>query len=254
MPLHKEFQKLLNDLVNQHGKDKGSSIFYSYIKKYKLDETKSLNSQRPKKYVDAFENNYSLVRQNMDNYLSTIKNQYALVIQKYIDELFDESILTASKELSMTPIQLTNFNKMNAAKDILKENFITLNFELIDAIDKELTLMITDMSLNGIPLSDNKLKSEIRQIFESKQARLESQVITESTRATNTFLEIGYKESGLVFAKQWVAIIDGATTSTCRGLNGAIVDIGRPFATGDYQPPAHINCRSRIEPITIKQK
>lgn len=252
MPRNLEFENLFQNLVSLHGVIQGAQIYYSYLKKYNLNEHSSLSSQRPSRF-DAIEGNFNEVRDRLDAYLTSEKNKYALIIQKYMDEIFDESIIYAADKLSVAPVQLTDFQKLNAAKDILKENFTTINFELFDAIDKELTLLITDLSLNGAPITNQKLKEEIASVFSAKLPRLESQAITESTRATNTFLEIGYKESGLVAAKQWVSVIDDRTTGICQGLNGSIVEIGRPFATGDYQPPAHINCRSRIDPVTVSK-
>jgi SPP1 gp7 family putative phage head morphogenesis protein len=252
MPRHQEFENLFHNLVNHHGAIKGSQIYYGYVQKYKLNEHSSLSTQKPRKF-DAIPANFEDVRNRLDKLLQSEKNKYALIIQKYLDEIFNETIDSAAQELSVAPVQLTNFNKMNAARDILKENFTTITFELFDAIDKEITFLITDLSLTGAPISNTKLKQEIASIFAAKEPRLESQAITESTRATNTFLEIGYKESGLVAAKQWVSVIDDRTTGICQGLNGAIVDIGKPFPTGDYQPPAHINCRSRIQAITVSK-
>jgi len=124
----------------------------------------------------------------------------------------------------------------------------------MDDVKKEIGLLITDASLNNIPFTNAKLKQEVQGVFNSKLGRLSSQITTETDRAFNTALEFGYKKSGLVTHKQWIAIIDANTTSICQRLNGEIAEIGQPFSSGDYTPPAHPNCRSRIANVTLSQR
>lgn len=201
--------------------------------------------------TDAVVGNFSKVKKQLSQLFANEKNNYALLIDKYIQESFNESVRAVAEELSLEANSLLDFNKSDAITKVLKENAKTVTFELFDAIEKELTLYITNLELNDIPFTTAGLKAEIRKLFEAKQARLISQVVTENSRAASIGLEWGYKQSGVITHKQWVAILDDRTTNICLGLNGEIVEIGQPFSTGDYQPPAHISCRSRIVGLTL---
>jgi len=157
-------------------------------------------------------------------------------------------------DLEYPVISLYDFEKTAPERNILRENAKTINFELWDAIDKEITLMLSDIQLNNIPFTNTALKREMQTIFARHSARLASQVTTETTRATNQGIKWGYDKSGLVSHKQWAAIIDGKTSQICLDLNGEIREIGKAFSSGDYGPPAHVNCRSRIVKVTLTSK
>ena len=248
MPLHPEFKKILKELQRLHGKEKGERLFYAWINKKGYNETKPLSTQ------DNIENSKSAADNAFNALMRKYKPIFKDIIDKAVDQIYDESIRQAAKELSVAPVQLIDMSKQSVAKQTLKENFKTINAELFDAISKELNLMTTDISLKGVPISNTKLKREIRAVMSNKLPRLESQAVTETTRIANTALQFGYRDSGLVTSKQWVAILDSKTTTICRQGNGEIVDIGEPFSTGDFTAPFHVNCRSRIQAITISRQ
>lgn len=50
------------------------------------------------------------------------------------------------------------------------------------------------------------------------------------------------------FVGQFDAILDDATTETCRELNGKIYPLDSPF-WDMYMPPLHFNCRSTVRPV-----
>lgn len=202
---------------------------------------------------DQLENKFAIATANVKQTLANEKELYKTIIDKSIEEVYNDAIVSIEQELSLQPRSLLDFNGNNAVKQVLKDNATTITYELFDAIEKEITLMLTDISLNNSPISDTKLKAEIRKIFESKESRLMSQIITETTRTANRAFEFGYKQSGVIAAKQWVAVLDSKTTSICRQGNGEIREIGKPFSTGDYTAPFHINCRSRIQGLTIQE-
>jgi len=202
---------------------------------------------------DEIENKYFEISKSMDGLFKTEKDRYKLIIEKYTQDNYDVGIREAANELAMEIAEFGDLRGKNKQIKILQDNSISLAFNLLDDINKEITLLMTDASLNNIPFTNQEIKKEITQIFSKKQGRLDNQVITESTRSFNTALEFGYKKSGLVAKKQWVAVIDNKTTSICRALNGEIVDLGEPFSTGDYGAPAHFRCRSKIQAITISE-
>lgn len=203
--------------------------------------------------ADALTTNIEQTKKTIAELIANEKQEFGVIIEKAIQEIFDESIKEVQKELQSAATTPFEFNSTNAVQKILKDNAKTINFELFDAIEKEIGLMLTDINLNGVPISNTKLKAEVQRIFKTKESRLMSQVITETTRTANRAFEYGYKESGIVVSKQWVAVIDDKTTSICLNGNGEIRDIGEPFSTGDYTAPFHINCRSRIAPITLQE-
>lgn len=202
---------------------------------------------------DAVAGNFDELRNSVNSLLTADKSKYSIIIKRFIQESFDDALRTVEQELSLQANSLTDFNKANSRVQVLKDNAITINYELFDAINKEITLMLTNIELNNIPFTNAGIKREVQTIFDKFSARLASQVLTETTRATNEGLKFGYEQSGVITHKQWVAVIDDKTTSICLDGNGEIRQIGEPFSTGDYNPPFHINCRSRIQGLTISQ-
>ena len=175
------------------------------------------------------------------------------IVKRFIDESFNEGLQEAIKELELNN-SLINFSKADAIKKILGKNAIELNTALLDNILKDITLLLTDVSLNNIPFKNSEFKEEIQSLFGKRLNQLESQVVTEITRGFNQALEFGFKESGVVTHKMWQSVIDDRTTEICLHLNGEIAELGQPFSTGDYQAPAHINCRSRVVSVTLSNE
>jgi len=203
--------------------------------------------------LDAVIGNFDVVKKQVSNLIDSEKKKYALVFEKYVSEAFNQGVLTAARDLSMDAQNFFDTGRIDAVRKVLVDNAVTINFELFDAINKEIVLFMTDLELNNIPFTNAGLKKEVQRIFNDKISRLQTQVITETSRAANQGIAFGYKESGLIVNKQWVAILDERTSSICRRLNGEITQIGYPFSTGDYQPPAHPGCRSRISLITLSE-
>ena len=56
--------------------------------------------------------------------------------------------------------------------------------------------------------------------------------------------ELTYKASG-VSQEQWVSVLDGRTSPICRANDGNIYEVGK-----GPRPPAHVNCRSTMIPVT----
>lgn len=201
---------------------------------------------------DAIPGNFKKVSRDITALLNAEKDKYRLIVDKFIEDAYNTGLRVAAKDLSLKSFEFGNFKERLQQVQILQGNSQKLIYSLLDDVNKEITLMLTDTSLNGIPFTNAELREEVAAIFERKMPRILSQVVTESTRATNTALEFGYKKSGLVTHKQWVAVVDASTSDICRQLNGEIVEIGQPFSTGDYNCPAHPNCRSRIVPLTLQ--
>lgn len=200
---------------------------------------------------DAIPPHTKEIQKVLNDFFLSEKEKYSLIIDKWTARFYDEGIQTAAEELSMEVAEFGNIKSKMEQVKILQTNSKNLLFNMFDDVNKEIGLFTTNIALNKVLISNTELKKEIQQIFMNKQSRLQSQITSETTRSFNTALEFGYKESGLVTHKQWVSVIDDKTTSICQALNGEIVEIGKPFSSGDYAPPAHINCRSRIVSLTL---
>lgn len=203
---------------------------------------------------DAVSGNFNKVSKQVSQAVEGEKQSYKLIVEKYIDEAFAVGVREAELELSLEANSLYDFEKTKSTRDVLKKNAVSINWELFDAIEKEITLFLTNVELNNIPFTSAGIKKEVQKIFDKKRGRLASQIVTETTRSTNVALDWGYKKSGIVTHKQWVAIIDNKTTSICLNGNGEVREIGQPFSSGDYTAPFHINCRSRTQAITLSEQ
>ena len=250
MPRHPDFEAIFQRFVGDYGKEEGTSIYYAYLHNEGFKEEQSMASQKK----DAIEGNFNAVQKNLNNFLLTEKAKYTLIVDKFIEDAYNQGMQEAARELSITPNEFGGSREQQKQLNVLKRNSQQLAFNLLEDINKEIGLMITDINLNNIPFTNAQIKKEVQSLFKNKIGRLQSQVVSETTRAFNTALEFGYKKSGVVTHKQWVSIIDGKTTAICQQLNGEIVQIGEPFSAGIYTPPALPNCRSRIVHVTISAK
>lgn len=71
---------------------------------------------------------------------------------------------------------------------------------------------------------------------------------TETTRTANGGAQLNYRKNN-VQEYRWLSSIDNRTSDICSNLNGQVFPIGRgPL------PPAHVNCRSTIVPVTELDK
>ena len=87
---------------------------------------------------------------------------------------------------------------------------------------------------------------------EITQGRVERIARTEANRIRNEGRAKTYEESGLKGRVMWNAVGDNRTSDICRELDGQTVAVGENFyseVSGQYYrvPPAHVNCRSRVD-------
>jgi len=80
--------------------------------------------------------------------------------------------------------------------------------------------------------------------------RLQKIARTEATRAFNIgTLEEG-RESDIVVGYRFDAVLDKNTTDICRARNGKFIPKGMEDLLIENTPPLHVNCRSRLVPVT----
>ena len=247
MVIHKKYLQLKERFIDAYGDEKGIACFEAYVDNQNLDIALGGETH------DALENNIASAQKAMQTLLISEKEKYTLIIDKFINDFYNEGLKTSAQELGMTPTEFGNVREKNRQVKILQENTKQLAFTLFTDLEKEFKLMSTNIALNNIPFTNKELKQDIQKLFGKFDHRLNAIAVTEGDRTFNQALSFGYAKSGVVTHKMWVSIVDSSTSQICLGLNGEIVEIGQPFSSGDYGPPAHINCRSRIRSITISE-
>ena len=88
------------------------------------------------------------------------------------------------------------------------------------------------------------LKRETQSFINKRSQNISS---TEANRAVNAFLGKIFKESQIVRAMRFTAILDDRTTNICRARDGLIMTIERFLA--EFLPPLHWHCRSYGVPL-----
>jgi len=147
------------------------------------------------------------------------------------------------------------------------EGYVKLFAKTVDETTRgQITDAISNFTSEAGRLDD--LVEEIDNIYD-KAIGYRSEIIarSESIRAANIGTEIGYQESGVVEAKQWLTVPDERRCEWCAVMEGVELDLGGSFfgkgetMTGleggtlnfnysDIQvPPLHPQCRCTIIPI-----
>ncbi len=81
----------------------------------------------------------------------------------------------------------------------------------------------------------------------SDPARALTIAITEQNRAMSAASLFTYEEAQIEQV-EWNAV---EPCDICEENDGQVVDLGQPFNSGDYQPPAHPNCRCALLPVVL---
>ena len=117
--------------------------------------------------------------------------------------------------------------------------------------------------------SVTKIRKRLTGYFEGDDIRQRTELIarTETNWAYNEGAVDGYKQSGVVKAKEWLTAQDDRLCEFCEPMNGKIVDVDKSwFKTGEefegneggvlsfsYEdvghPPLHPRCRCTIIPV-----
>lgn len=231
-------EKAFNKRLKQQFKRTQETVL-SIIQGFNTDATDAINT-----------NTYSSIKTKIGKVFVNEKQGYKEIVTRFIDDAFDEGMKKAQRQLKF-PNSLVDFNKANKAKKLLRSNMQEIQISLLEDMNKQVGILLSDVALNEIPLSNAQFKQEIQNIFQNKFGRLENGVVSETNNAFNQALEFGYEQSGLVTHKQWIALLDEVTCPVCFHLHGEIQELGKPFSTGDYGPIAHSRCRCELAPLTL---
>lgn len=93
------------------------------------------------------------------------------------------------------------------------------------------------------------LAERIRDLVDVDRYRSTMIARTEVLAASNRATIFGYKQSGVVVGKRWVATHDERTCDECIDLDEEYVKLDADFPGGYMEPPIHPNCRCTTTPI-----
>lgn len=96
-------------------------------------------------------------------------------------------------------------------------------------------------------LTNDELAGRIGDAFAFSDDRADMIARTETANAETQGSLAGYRESGVVEAKEWSA--DELACDECDGLDGEQVGLDEPFSDGSDGPPAHPDCRCTVVPV-----
>lgn len=126
--------------------------------------------------------------------------------------------------------------------------YLTMVFE--QDILNEVQKLVDELIEQGINVRDMPdILAQSDRLKGWARNRLNTIARTESTKAYNSGRITQYRNSSIVEAVQYSAILDKRTTTLCKGLNGKIMEVNSSNVSL-YMPPNHFNCRSVILPVT----
>ena len=258
--------------------DENRQIPYSIKENFwKMLVTKALAEE--KKFINEmniiFGNQAKKVKGNLENKAGVGK--YLLDNDEETDimvKIFMPIINEIIKEHGQDAIDLLGLDKefSNNTETIvkfLKKRIFNFSFE----VTKETNYLLGKTLAEGVSEGEGtpKLKKRVEQLFTDFESyRSERIARSEVIRASNFATEEGYKQSGVVKAKEWLTAEDERTCEWCAPLNGKVIGLGKSyFDKGDtysgqdgndidldYEdiehPPLHPNCRCTLIPVVGK--
>lgn len=226
---------------------------------------------------------YSSVLRSMEDSASVTRSEVMPVVKRLFDDVYEQ--IRSKKILeSQDPEKLASF-KLKSPKELnliikrnLREGFKTgmlsgqrellrgvfkiaplpadKFLDLIDAetyayigdwvykVEQSARVRILEAIRDGKPLSA-VIDMMDEDDMQSALASIERYSRTKFTEVMNKGRLESFKDSGVVAAYQYSAILDDRVSEICAGLHGKI------FKDGDEPvPPMHFNCRSLLVPIT----
>ena len=118
--------------------------------------------------------------------------------------------------------------------------------ELVTEIDETTRADIRELVGKGVEegWTNDEFSANLSESFTFDGARSDMIARTETAFAENRGTIEGWKASGLVEGKQWLA--DDEACDDCAELDGEEVGIDEDFSSGDDGPPAHPNCECTL--------
>ena len=235
------------------------SDYYDLLEKtinfWESEVLKSLNIVN-KSYDDVAYKTFGEFVQRIFNEINTSKfvNTLRKVVGKSVYEGVEEAEtelnldIGASEPISRTIDQLysqqfdgytINGKKWFGIKGVSQR----LRQEILDEIKDSVT------NRQSLGTMEERVKNIFNGMRDSDAMRIAR---TESNRFQNQGKLLAFKESGVKGKKVWKSVITDKTSDICKRLNGTMVELSDDFyddlsGMSFQNPPAHPNCRSRIE-------
>mgnify|MGYP000185602211 CR=1 FL=1 len=108
MPIHPDFQKILNNLIKQHGEEKGKQIYYAWLQKTGYDDTKPMAQQKTKKEAYNWTGNLTLqpktttIRGKALHPIKTLHPEEWPSVREYLED----ELIRAARTLKDKPLLL----------------------------------------------------------------------------------------------------------------------------------------------------
>lgn len=246
--------------LQQKRVDKNAIAFYralSEVNKKAMNETLALIKEEKSLSKKIGEG----INANLFSVFAKSLGRYGIIIRQFVDKEFKKSIDNVSEQLN-TKISEKDFS--NTIKALVEENmkgYLDLNgnwYPGIKGVNEELEKEIKSALQKAIEeeLGVSQAQELLKERFAANDSRLQAIARTELNRAANKGAILGYKKSGVVKAKKWLAAKPRREqdSQVCTSLDGQEQELDEPFTdshTGQKfsAPPAHPNCRSTVVPI-----
>ena len=188
--------------------------------------------------------------------INAINPKYAkpmqIEIRNYMSDLYRDTIEQTQKETFPQ-------DKKKYAVALLPDDFVSVleaeSFKMVGDYSVLMTKRAKNILVDAVKnsIGETAALKLIREEMQSESDRwIQSVVRTKTTEIYNearkSYWETDELASQIVVAYQWSAILDDRTSEICRYLDEKIFDIGE--ISGVLKPPAHMNCRSLLVPIT----
>lgn len=175
-------------------------------------------------------------------------------LKSYMRDGFIDAYNMAQKEI---------FPRMDAKfaleEELIPESFLEIieadSFKMVGDYSINITKRMRDRLIEGIKngVNERELLRQLRELGENETDKwLKTAIRTKTTEMLNrgrkSYWDNDEMAKQIIEAYQYSAILDDRTSEICRYLDGKIFEKGS--LTTSINPPAHLNCRSLLVPIT----
>ncbi len=185
-------------------------------------------------------------------------------------EFFSPKLLDVLKRHGQEAIDMVGGDgEFSTQGERIDEFFESHGLKFAQEVNKETRRRIIDAIAAGISAGEGiaKIKDRVSEVFKAAtETRSELIARTEVSRASNFATQEGYKQSGVVRAKEWLTAADERLCEFCAAMDGKIIGLDENFfdkgdeMSGengnlklDYEnvasPPLHPNCRCTLIPV-----
>jgi SPP1 gp7 family putative phage head morphogenesis protein len=212
------------------------------------------------KDVNYMEKSFGEFIRQLFNNVNTVGFKRGLIAT--IKATMKEGVDTAEKELNVDigfgPEMMTE-TKVLADRQLEGFYIEGKRWKGLKGVAEDVQLEVSQIVRDGIV--DKKgigdIKTQIQERLNVTKTRATAIARTETNRFMNHSKILSYQKSGIVKELEWDAFHDNRTSKQCIELDKKRVPLGKFFELENgqqfAQPPAHVNCRSIVNPIFIDE-